>query len=145
VTVPCTRCNVVHVRRQGERTVIYRCANAAAPFFTQDVTAEQCQQCPVRPAPVVVEGRVPKVPSLPRRLMTWAEATVEWVAKGRPERSDEEVARIHTVFCASSPPCRWYSVAQQQCQKCGCGVKAEGPAIFNKIKMATQHCPRNLW
>jgi hypothetical protein len=138
----CKRCNVIHKRHLGEQIVIYRCANPAASQFTQNVNLEQCLQCPHYQPVVEV---VPRVPSLPRRILTWAEATVEWVAQGRPERSDEEVARLHATFCASSPPCRWYDVNKQRCQGCGCKVTANGPAIFNKIKMATQHCPRNLW
>ena len=31
------------------------------------------------------------------------------------------------------------------CRGCGCRVAAYGMAVFNKIKMATQHCPREKW
>lgn len=124
--------------------MIYRCANSAAADFTQDVDVAQCEKCPLRET-IVEDTVVPKVPSLPRRMLTWAEATASWVANGRPERSAEEVARIHSIFCAPSPPCRWYDTLRQICRGCGCAVKAEGPAVFNKIKMATEHCPRNLW
>jgi hypothetical protein len=143
-TAACKRCNVIHTRRQGE-LVIFRCANPTVPTFTQDVTPEVCQQCPQREPVVVEAGRAPRVPNIVRRALTWAEATATWVANGRPERSAEEVARIHATFCAPSPPCRWYDASHQRCLHCGCGVKASGPAIFNKIKMATEHCPRNLW
>ena len=74
--------------------------------------------------------------------MSYAEAVIEWTAAGRPERSDEEVERIFHQFCKS---CRWFSRRRQICYGCGCRVADSGFAIFNKIKMATQHCPRKRW
>jgi hypothetical protein len=84
----------------------------------------------------------PKAPNLLRRAMSYAEAVIEWTAAGRPERSDEEVERIFHHFCK---PCRWFNRRRQICYGCGCRVADSGFAIFNKIKMATQHCPRKRW
>ena len=151
----CDRCNVIQVRkRDGTRTTVNRCADQQSPFFTQNVTEEDCHQCPrylaaeaVRKAQAEAQatGEVPKVPSLPQRAFTWAKAVAEWKFKGSPERSDEEVERIFHSFCAAEPPCAWYDPARQLCRGCGCGVAEDGLAVFNKIKMATQRCPRNLW
>jgi hypothetical protein len=74
------------------------------------------------------------------RVFNYAKAVAEWVAAGRPTRSDEDVATIFRVICK---PCALHY--RGSCRECGCRVRAEGPAVFNKIKMATQHCPRNKW
>ena len=84
----------------------------------------------------------PKTPNLLRRAVSYAEAVIEWTAAGRPERSDEEVAMIFQHFCK---PCRWFNSRKRFCYGCGCRVADSGFAIFNKIKMATQHCPRDFW
>ena len=151
----CDRANVIQVRKKdGSRSTVRRCADPQSSFFTQNVVEDDCRQCPrylaaeaVRAAQAEAEatGEVPQVPSLPRRAFTWAKAVADWKVKGSPERSDEEVQRIFRTFCAATPPCSWYDPARQLCRGCGCGVAEDGLAVFNKIKMATQHCPRNLW
>lgn len=67
---------------------------------------------------------------------------IEWAAAGRPERSDKDVEQIFQRFCK---PCRWYDRRRRICRGCGCRVADTGFAITNKIKMATEHCPRKLW
>jgi hypothetical protein len=66
----------------------------------------------------------------------------EWIAAGRPERSDEEVRRIYSEHCEK---CSWRKRRQNICRGCGCRVATYGMAVFNKIKMATEHCPRDQW
>jgi hypothetical protein len=138
----CIRCNVIQVRkRDGTCRTATRCANSSAAWFTQDVTEEQCSACPYREEPAAI----PSMPGPVRRLFTWAEAVAGWVAAGSPERSEEEVARIYHTFCAGTPACSWLDSDKQSCRGCGCRVTRDGAALFNKIKMATQHCPRMLW
>jgi hypothetical protein len=84
----------------------------------------------------------PATPGLVRRALSYAEAVIEWTAAGRPERSDKEVERIFAHFCK---PCRWFDRHRQICRGCGCRVANNGYAVVNKIKMATEHCPRKLW
>ena len=84
----------------------------------------------------------PAPPGLVRRAISYAEALAQWTAAGRPERSDKEVEHIFAHFCK---PCRWYHHRRHICRGCGCRVADKGFAIINKIKMATEHCPRNLW
>ena len=91
------------------------------------------------------DGRKPVAPTLPRRISSWAKAVAEWKLAGSPERPEAEVSRIYNTICAGSPPCRWFSRTRRICRACGCRVASGGHAVFNKIKMATQHCPRNLW
>ena len=73
-------------------------------------------------------------------LQTWAEAVDEWIRAGRPIRSDMEIQDIYNVFCS---PCPLFH--RNTCLECNCNVRPKGWAIFNKIKMATQHCPKGYW
>lgn len=147
---------VVIRKKDGTRREIIRCADSAGPHFTKEVCDEQCSQCPRHLAAVELAerleaarckaaeqaGEVPKTPSLMRRSMNYAEAVTGWVAAGRPERSAEETQRIFQQHCSK---CAWYDKEKQICRGCGCKVTNVGHPMLNKIKMATQHCPRNLW
>ena len=81
-------------------------------------------------------------PALITELATYAQAVKGWVVAGRPVRTNEEVAAIHTQYCSQ---CDWYDPEQQRCKGCGCKTRAEGVALLNKIKMSTQHCDKGLW
>ena len=94
------------------------------------------------PSPEPVKEGVPNFPSAGKLLDNYWKAVKKWVASGRPARTDSEVAKIHREFCA---PCDWYDSESQRCKGCGCAVKPKGIAILNKIKMKTEHCPRNFW
>ena len=91
-----------------------------------------------RPTPEPVE----RIPSISRRIVTYAEAVIEWTAAGRPERSEEEVERIFKDKCS---PCKSFDPDKNVCRRCGCRVAADGFALRNKIRMATQHCPKGYW
>jgi hypothetical protein len=137
----CSRRNVIQIKkRDGTRLTATRCACPSALLFTQDVTDEQCNVCSNRE-----EVPVPPMPKPAQRLFTWAKAVTGWVAAGRPERSEEEVVRIYQTVCAGTPVCDWFNLVKQTCNGCGCRVAAGGSALVNKIKMATQHCPRGRW
>lgn len=81
-------------------------------------------------------------PPVSTELKNYLHAVKSWISEGRPTRSDEEVAEIHKKYCSQ---CDWYDTDQQRCKGCGCKTKAEGAALLNKIKMSTQHCPKQLW
>lgn len=152
----CDRHNQVKVRKKdGRQFTIVRCADPGCIHFTKEVTGEQCDQCPRHLATVEMAARlraakcsaaestsIPQPPSLLRRTMTYAEAVTGWVAAGRPERSDEETRRIFQEYCST---CNWYDKERHICRGCGCRASEGGSAVFNKIRMATQHCPRRLW
>jgi len=76
------------------------------------------------------------------RILTYAGAVAEWTAAGCPTRSPEETEAIFRTFCRS---CLLYNKPLRQCRECGCRVAPTGMAAFNKIKMATQHCPKGRW
>ena len=77
-----------------------------------------------------------------RRILTYAEAVAEWTAAGCPRRTAEETEAIFRIFCR---PCFLYDKPRRQCRECTCRVAPTGLAVFNKIKMATQHCPSGRW
>ena len=76
------------------------------------------------------------------RLLTYAEAVARWTAAGCPTRSKEDTEEIFRVLCF---PCGMFDRPQRRCRECGCRVSPVGPAILNKIKMATEHCPLGRW
>jgi hypothetical protein len=132
-----------------------KCNDQSKDRYRQLVKPVDCQRCitgaeadqpessgkeaDAAPTP---EPPIPEPPGLVRRALSYAEALAQWTAAGRPERSDKEVERIFNGFCK---PCRWFHRRRKICRGCGCRVADKGFAITNKIKMATEHCPRNLW
>jgi hypothetical protein len=119
--------------------------NAYCAALGQKVSLENCQKCVVD---VETMGgsldlqQVPDFPSIGIQLQTYAEAVAEWIVAGRPKRDDEYVKNIHKNYCSK---CNWYDKDSKKCRGCGCKVKAKGGALLNKIRMATQHCPRGFW
>jgi len=81
-------------------------------------------------------------PAIAEELTTYIKAVKGWIFAGRPTRTDEEIAEIHSKYCTQ---CDWYDPEQTRCKGCGCATKAAGAALLNKIKMGTQHCPKQLW
>jgi hypothetical protein len=81
-------------------------------------------------------------PSLSTQLWNYQNALKRWQAAGRPVRDTEEVENILETHCKG---CDWYDKDSKRCKGCGCKVTAGSMAIFNKIKMATEHCPQELW
>lgn len=137
-------------RTPAGRVVHRVCLSEEKPACRMAVTARACKLCqsprtddagasedaPAESAPP------PATPGLVRRTLSYAEALILWTAAGRPERSDKEVERIFHQHCK---PCKWYEPERHICRGCGCRVADNGYAVLNKIKMATEHCPRDLW
>jgi len=82
-------------------------------------------------------------PAISLQLWSFKEALIKWNKAGRPTRTQEEVDHIHREFCAV--PCEWYDEGAGRCRGCGCKVTTGSIAVFNKIKMATEHCPKDKW
>ena len=144
---PCDTCMDA---MRNERIVRRTCLNEDNPRFRRLVNVATCSLCkngqPARNTaadkPTSETDGVPAKPSLAKRILTYTQAVAEWIAAGRPERSDEEVQHIYKEHCE---PCSWRKRRSNVCRGCGCRVAAYGMAVTNKIKMATQHCPRNKW
>jgi hypothetical protein len=93
--------------------------------------------------PLKVEGdSPPKYPPLSMQAWLYKEALIRWNKAGRPKRTQEEVAGILETHCKK---CDWYDPEQLRCRGCGCKVTDSAFAILNKIKMATEHCPKEKW
>jgi hypothetical protein len=90
----------------------------------------------------VASERPPNYPGLKTQAANYWGAVKKWIKAGRPERSEEEVKRIHSNFCEK---CDWYDQDAGRCRGCGCRVKAAGAAVLNKIRMGTEKCPKGLW
>jgi len=131
------------------------CNDASKNQFRRIVRPIDCRRClglepeetpasdvpPEPPMPVELPV-APEPPGLVRRAIGYSEALARWTVAGRPERSDKEVERIFHQHCK---PCKWYDPERQMCRGCGCRVAENGYAVLNKIKMATESCPRDLW
>lgn len=81
----------------------------------------------------------PDYPAMGTQLHNYKEALIKWNKAGRPTRTAEEVEHIHKTHCSR---CDWYDPEQKRCRGCGCKVTVGSIAIFNKLKMATEHCPK---
>lgn len=129
---------VIRRLQDGTQFSILFCIESSSQFFTKEVTEQQCNNCPFNKKPEII----PEMPSLPKRALTYAKAVTSWVAAGSPERTEMEVADIYNTFCKVCP---WLDKEKQACKGCGCKVSTSSVAVFNKIKMASQHCPRHSW
>jgi hypothetical protein len=83
-------------------------------------------------------------PPMSLQLWTYKEALVRWQKAGRPTRTDEEVDQILKEHCTEKQ-CDWYDPEKKRCRGCGCRVTDSGYAIVNKVRMATEHCPKERW
>ncbi len=114
-------------------------------LLDRKVCFEECDKCILDMEKVGAgkeEAEVPTLPGFGKQLSNYWTALRKWIAAGRPERSSEEVARLHREFCSQ---CSWFDSESSRCKGCGCNVKPAGAALLNKIRMATEHCPQNFW
>lgn len=128
-----------------------KCLDKTNDRYLRLVRPEECQRCltgapepemPATDGAPPANPEPPQTPGIVRRAISYAEAVAEWTAAGRPVRSDKDVEQIFNRFCKT---CRWYDRSKKICKGCGCRVADNGYAIRNKIKMATESCPRELW
>ena len=162
----CTKRQRVVKRGPEGQEESLRCLNRACDLHSQTVTDEVCDACPFKvlkhvrpctkiPAPceecrekereIAKKNRdaaVPEFPALTVQLLSWKEAVRKWRAAGKPKRTDEEVSEILETHCKK---CSWYDPDKRRCKGCGCRVTEGGVAVFNKIRMATAHCPRDFF
>jgi len=81
-------------------------------------------------------------PGLRARVSKYSWAAGRWIAAGRPVRDEEEVQQIFETLCR---PCEHFDAQKEICNTCGCRVRRDGMALTNKIRMATERCPRGMW
>jgi len=75
------------------------------------------------------------------RLGNYTKAVLNWYMSGRPIRSDEEVYNLLEI-CKQ---CEEYEADKGRCKVCGCRLNLSQIAEFNKLRMATEHCPKGMW
>ena len=93
-------------------------------------TQKDCERC-----------QAGDTPGYLKQLRNYAHATTAWVKDNMPKRTDSEVIAILEV-CKS---CDYYNKAKGQCKICGCRLNTSATAVANKIRMATEHCPKGKW
>lgn len=76
------------------------------------------------------------------KAVRYATAVARWIAAGSPARTDDDVERIYETLCR---PCEYFNPQRQGCKVCGCRLGKSKNALVNKIRMATEHCPRQKW
>ena len=81
-------------------------------------------------------------PAFLEQVNNYRLAVMRWIKAGKPTRTDKEIKRLHETFCMK---CDWYDSKSKRCKGCGCRVATKGPALTNKLKMATEHCPKDLF
>ena len=131
------------------------CDDASKDRYRRLVKPIDCRRClglepeaspadnvPPEPLKPLAPLEPPEPPGLVRRALSYTEALARWTAAGQPERSDKDVERIFHQHCK---PCSWFDPERQICRGCGCRVAENGYAVLNKIKMATENCPRDFW
>lgn len=84
---------------------------------------------------------VERPPSVTAQLSSYAAAVSRWLAAGRPVRTDEQVAGLLAI-CQDN---RCGKYRDGQCLACGCRVNSSGWALANKLRMATESCPKGMW
>lgn len=85
-----------------------------------------------------------------------AQALARWMVAGCPTRSNTEVERCLRIcvncptdnYVPDNPKCTGEACRMKtggRCKLCGCGVSKSRIAVINKIRMATEDCPKRHW
>ena len=91
-------------------------------------------------------------------MLRYGFAVAKWIEAGRPERTDSEVDAILDQHCSK---CDLFKDGHCTHAECGCNVKSSeeekstfvgslvswiiSPALVNKLRMSTEHCPIGKW
>jgi len=145
----CDHCPVRKFRKQGPPCQQPK-APAPSPIPNKNAADEikeivhgtPLEEMPIEGLDLSTPPSSPEYPAVSMQLWLYKDALVRWKKAGYPVRSDAEVAKIHETKCK---PCSWYDPKKKRCKGCGCRVSVGSVAVFNKIKMATEHCPKELW
>jgi hypothetical protein len=113
---------------------------ATCSLLKQSVTCGDCNECGAKLETMAIDA--PDYPELQLQIYSYWESIKRWLAAKRPVRTEDEVKKIHADYCSK---CEWYDEQSQRCRGCGCKVRPQGLAVFNKIRMATENCPQKLW
>ena len=82
-------------------------------------------------------------PPLTERATSAFLAHAHWALAGFPLRTAAEQQQLFTI-CQACPRFERDSAEQGWCLECGCRLRAD-TYLFNKIALATAHCPLGKW
>jgi hypothetical protein len=74
-------------------------------------------------------------------VLRWGRAIGRWVAYGRPTRTAAQIAEVWAICQA----CEFLAPSRDRCSICDCRVSLTAAAIFNKVAMGTEACPKKKW
>ncbi len=74
------------------------------------------------------------------KLKQWRAAVKKWRKAGKPKRHEYRIKWIFDYHCE-----RCDHRCKKKCLVCGCKVHPTRRNRFNKIAMATEHCPEDKW
>ena len=73
------------------------------------------------------------------RMLRFVQAKAKHAAAGFPVVSQEQLqARL-----SACEGCEYF--VEQTCSKCGCPIKEDRAAFWNKLAFATEDCPEGKW
>ena len=75
------------------------------------------------------------------RVLRWGRAIARWIKAGRPVRNQEQIAELWAI-CSK---CMRFDPHRQACSICECNISMSDNAMLNKLAMATEGCPIELW
>lgn len=78
------------------------------------------------------------------QLEKYGVAVAKWIARGRPKRTDDDVAGLLAV-CQACEHYQPHDEKSGECGLCKCRLSLGGSAMNNKLRMATEICPDGRW
>jgi len=147
----CSLCPVRSFKREKSclKSILSKSTSSVPSHFTDKDVEELIKNSPLKHADlkelqteILQDQTPPDYPTMSLQLWLYKEALVRWNKAGRPVREDEEVEQLLNTYCKK---CDWYDKEKKRCKGCGCKVTTSSLAVFNKLKMATEQCPRGLW
>lgn len=133
----CGRCELIIINTAGESAQEFLAKQPPCGLTMTQMT-ESSKQRRIRE---FYAKRHAGRPPVSRKVVSYAKAMARWIKAGRPVRSDAEVERIFDTICK---PCQDFN-SRGSCGICGCKVRRRGSALLNKIRQATQSCPKSKW
>lgn len=127
----------------GPRYICTVCRLSLVNVVGDQLGTEFADSLPDCRGKVAVARERPAVPpGIIKRATAGLSAATRWMVAGRPRRSFGEITRIYDELCQ---PCPQFMAKSQSCGVCGCRVSKNRAALLNKIRMATESCPRGKW
>lgn len=86
-------------------------------------------------------GEPRRKPSIFQQATNYAKAVARHISNGMETRSDVEVSDI----LSTCRKCEDYLPEESRCRVCGCRLSNGESAFTNKLRMASEKCPKGRW